>query len=269
MPKNVIIVGAPRSGTSMTARIFKQKGYFVTDDESNELQEANEFNPHGFWESAGLRKCNSEIFSRVDFPFENTWLFETIGEERAKSINALKQETKHAQFVEKYDSQKPWMWKDPSLCYTIGYWWPLINPETTRIILLRRNQEEIYKSFVRLQWNSNDQSKEDILQRVNHHIDFAEKTLNQNNIPYMQLDYSDFSQKPGDTANKISRYFDIDIEIDELGYDKKLNTSNQTHLVIIDKIGRFIPGSLRKIIKKLVPAKLLRKIFPNRYIDSM
>lgn len=253
----------------MTARVFKLKGYFVTDDESNELQKANKFNPHGFWESAGLRKCNSEIFSRVNFPFENTWLFESIGEEKAQSINALKQETKHAQFVEKYDSQKPWMWKDPSLCYTIGYWWPLINSDTTGIILLRRDQEEIYKSFVRLQWNTSDQSKEEVIKKITHHIDFAEKTLNLNNIPYLALNYSDFSQRPEDTANKISRYFDIDIKVDELGYEKKLNTSNQMHLVVIDRIVSFIPGRIRKTIKKLVPSKLLRKIFPNRYIDSM
>ena len=62
MPKNIIIVGAPRSGTSMTARIFTRQGYFVTEDETNDLQEANEFNPYGFWESAGLRDCNAEVY---------------------------------------------------------------------------------------------------------------------------------------------------------------------------------------------------------------
>jgi len=84
MSKNVIIVGAPRSGTNMTANIFTQQGYCVTENESTDLQEASESNPNGFWEAASLRQGNAAIFHNVGFPYVNTWLFDAISDEQAQ-----------------------------------------------------------------------------------------------------------------------------------------------------------------------------------------
>ena len=47
MPKNVIIVGMARSGTSLTASMFAKQGYFVADDPDSELEGPNKFNQIG------------------------------------------------------------------------------------------------------------------------------------------------------------------------------------------------------------------------------
>ena len=268
MPKNVIIVGAPRSGTSMTALIFTKKGYFVTEDNDNDLQSANEFNPDGFWEASGLRDSNEQLFHKIGFPFANTWLFDVIKEEQANEILNIDTLDKHQQLVEDYNKKSPWMWKDPNLCYTIGYWWRLMNPETTGILFLKRNPEEIYKSFLRLEWckpGKND--KEKTMKRINHHIDYAEMILSKNNIPHLTVNYAEYATSPELTAKRISEYFDLELTVADLGFNKKYNTSGMRgHLMRWGNwLGNMMPNSLRKVLKKLLPTFVLKIIFPMRY----
>jgi len=268
MPKNIIIVGAPRSGTSLTARIFTQKGYFVTADESNDLQEANEFNPYGFWESAGLRNCNAELFESIGFPFLNTWLHERITEDQAMALLDQEPTEKHRNFVSIYNTHQPWMWKDPNLCYTVNYWWKLMDPEQTGVLFLRRDPEDICHSFVRLRWCQNTRKdRASTLERINHHMDFAEKTLKTYGIPHLFVNYRDYERDADATAAKIADYFDIELSGSDLGFEKKLNTSKANHLIWINAFSDLMPPGLMRFLKKLIPQYVFKKLFPSRYID--
>lgn len=175
MPKNVLIVGMPRSGTSMTASIFASNGYFVAEDSKNELRPGDEYNPSGYWEAEDLIKCNAEIFNAAGFHHDNTWLYNSIDDEQAASILTLEPLPEHEHLVDKFNKQGPWLWKDPRLCYTLGYWWPLLNHETTSVLLLKREPKEIYNSFIRLKWRStSQQDKKDVILRIQKHMDAAE-----------------------------------------------------------------------------------------------
>lgn len=268
MAKNVIIVGAPRSGTSMTALIFTRKGYFVTDDENNELQEANEFNPDGFWEASRLRQANEQLFAKAGFPYANTWLFEPITDELADKILTLPADDDHIKLVAHYNSKSPWMWKDPSLCFTIGYWWKLMEPENTGVLFLRRNPKEIYQSFLRLQWCKPDkQSREIAMRRIKHHMDYAEKILKNNNIPHIVIDYSDYDKAPEQTARRIGEYFGLEIAVEDIGFNRKYKTSGLRGRVmrLMNQLSELLPDSLRKMLKRLIPVKILKLLFPMRY----
>ncbi|MEJ2363028.1 MAG: hypothetical protein P8Z75_16755 [Gammaproteobacteria bacterium] len=51
MAFNTIVVGMPRSGTSMTAAIFARAGYYVSGDDEKQLRIGDEYNPDGYWEA--------------------------------------------------------------------------------------------------------------------------------------------------------------------------------------------------------------------------
>ncbi len=95
MPKNVIIVGMARSGTSLTASIFANHGYFVAGDPDSELQDANINNPGGYWELNRLKDANAEIFQAVGFAHHNTWTSDEISPDQAEGIYALQQLNEH------------------------------------------------------------------------------------------------------------------------------------------------------------------------------
>jgi len=267
MRKNAVVVGMPRSGTSMTAAIFANKGYFVAEDEKNELRKGDEYNPAGYWEAEPLIKSNAEVFNSVGFMHDNTWLYEAISAQQAMGILALAKDPKHAGLVKHYDDHQPWVWKDPRLCYTIGYWWSYMNPETTRVLLLKRDPKEIHQSFLRVKWRtSSKQDKLDTYQRVEDHINAAEYAIKKLAIPHIVVNYSDFAKYPESTARQISDFFGFDLSPEELGFSRKLNNSRLLGRLStqVDKLGDRIPDGLRKKIKSCIPKSLIKLIFPHR-----
>lgn len=268
MPKNVLVVGMPRSGTSMTASIFANNGYFVAEDGKKELREGDEFNPSGYWEAEALIKCNAEIFAAAGFMHDNTWLYDSISDEQASAIFKLSPLPQHQNLVDKFNKKSPWIWKDPRLCYTLGYWWPLLNPNTTRVLFLKRDPKEIYNSFTRLKWRSTSQEdKADVLLRIQNHLDATEAALKKFNIPHIVVHYSDYKKHPKETADNLSRFFEIQLQKEDLGYQHKYNTHSfhGTILRLTDKIGDLLPDNIRGVIKKLIPTFIWKLINPHRY----
>ena len=150
MARNIIILGMARSGTSLAASIFGKKGYYVASSEKNELQKADLFNPSGYWEASSLMAENKKVLKSVGFTRDNTWFFEPISEQQALAIRKLAPLPGHLDFISRYNNNSPWLWKDPRLCYTLAYWWPLLDHETTRVLLVTRNNKEIIQSFNRI-----------------------------------------------------------------------------------------------------------------------
>jgi len=267
-PKNVLVVGMPRSGTSMTASIFTRNGYFVAENESKELRKGDEFNPSGYWEAESLIKCNAEIFEASGFQHNNTWLFDSITDNQASNISKVTPLNNHKDLISKFENNRPWIWKDPRLCYTLSYWWPLLNPETTRVLLLKRDPNEIYNSFLRVKWRTpSETNKLDVFNRIEHHLKAAKKAIEQYNIPHVEIHYSDYKNNPDDTVKKINQTFNIHIQTNDIGYNHKLNNQsfNGVILRIINRVGDILPSNIRTIIKKLIPTFVWKIINPNRY----
>lgn len=267
MPKNAIIVGMPRSGTSMTTSIFVEKGYFIANNKSTELRQGDEHNPSGYWEAEPLIKSNAEIFNEASFPYDNTWLYEPISLTQANKIYTLSHAPAHKKLLEKYNNNTPWVWKDPRLCYTLAYWWPLVDKENTRVLLLIREPKEIYQSFTRLKWRApSSKAKKDVYLRIQSHIEAAQKAIKELNIPYIEVNYSDFKEDPVDTAKRLSVFFDFDLKTSDIPYSHKLNHSTVSGrlVTLIDRIVDLLPNSLRKILKSLTPTFIFNKLFPYR-----
>jgi len=268
MPKNAIVIGMPRSGTSMLTNIFAQSGFFAAEDEANDLRAADEFNPSGYWEAEDLINANNEIFNAVGYEPHNTWLKEPISKTQARNILQLTASKEHIQLVKKYNSTQPWVWKDPRLCYTIGYWWPLLDHSNTRVIFLKRDPKQIYSSFIRLNWRERGQDGlDDVMKRIDDHLSNAEESIIRFSIPHIEVNYSDFGVHAERISNKIGEFFEINLSSSDLGFDTKLNTSGFRGSVmkLVVKFGDLLPDSLRNALKILTPKFLLRLIFPHRY----
>ncbi len=266
MSKNVIIVGMPRSGTSMAAHIFARKGYFAAKDPENEMTAGDAFNPMGYWEAKPLIDANVELFHAVGYACHNTWMFEPITEHQAGRIAAVEKAQTHRDLVASYDANAPWLWKDPRLCYTLAYWWPLMNPQSTKVLLLTRHVEHIFQSFLRVGWRKNVDDIEDVAERVHSHMAAAERAIQQGNIPHVKIDYDEFANHPTETADKISDMFGLEMREPDLGYDEVLNHSGAKGRMLarIERLGISLPASCRTIIKKLTPQSVLDKLFPGR-----
>lgn len=225
-PRNVIILGMPRSGTSMTAAIFARQGYFLAEDVDEELRPGDEHNPSGYFEARGLVERNATLLRRAGFSGHNTWLFDPITDEQSETLRHLAPTPEDHAFATGYAAHRPWLWKDPRLCYTLAYWWPLIDQENTRVLVLRRRPEETWNSFLRLDWRQDtDAERQDVMARIEHHLDAAMRCVTQCRIPHLAVHYDEYLAAPATTAARISETFGLSLAVDDLGFDKSLNST--------------------------------------------
>lgn len=256
-----------RSGTSFTASIFARNGYFVADDPDSELEGPNKFNPGGYWEPQKLVDSNVEILAAVGYEHHNTWNRNEIRPDQAEAIYTLQRQDTHEDLLRQYQNNQPWVWKDPRFCYTLGYWWPQMDPETTAVILLTRNPEDVYHSFMRIKWRDDvAKVKDDFIQRVNEHIDAARTCIKRLDIPHIEIDYSEYSSRPAETARMIGEYFGIKLTARDLGYNEKYNHSSSSGYLefYAEKLVSAVPESVRSRLKKITPGFLIRALLPSR-----
>lgn len=267
MPKNLIVVGTPRSGTSLAASIFVRQGYFVANEADAELRDPDHYNPGGYWEAEPLIEANVSLFQRVGFPHHNTWKFDPIGTDQADAITTLGRTAEHSELVAQYEQNRPWVWKDPRLCYTIGYWWSLVDQDNTAVMLVRRDSMEIFRSFVRIGWcEDTEADREATFARMASHIAAAEEALRLHEIPYFDIHYSNYRNDPELVANLISEHCGLDLTVESLGFNERYSSSTVRGRlrVLAEKAVRLVPLPLRNGLRRVIPNSVLAKLFPGR-----
>jgi hypothetical protein len=216
-------------------------------------------------------KCNAEVLNATGYPFDNTWLYEPMPQFCAARIADLRALPGHAEFVATYEASRPWLWKDPRLCYTVGYWWPLMDPSTTRVVVIQRDPEAIYQSFIRLGWRQpSPASKSDVLSRINAHLSAAREAVGSLGIPHEVVAYESFRTDPADVSARLNRLLDLSLDTADLEFDAALDRSHLRGRVAtkIDRAANHVPPVARRVIKRLIPSQIMKFLFPERFIKQ-
>jgi hypothetical protein len=115
----VIILGAHRSGTSVTAGLIRMMGFAAGQDEDLELLSPTRENPKGYWERKDVVRLNDDILhaTRSDWSsvigLDADAIDDRQREEIGKEIGTM---------VDQLDRNERWFIKDPRLSLTLPYW---------------------------------------------------------------------------------------------------------------------------------------------------
>lgn len=261
VPKNVMVVGMPRSGTSLTMGIFARKGYYVGPVKRKRYREGDEHNPFGYFEADALVKRNARIYQRAGFPHHNTWLFDRISPESARRIRELDPSRDDIELVEAYETKSPWAWKDPRFPYTLGYWWPLMDPDRTVAILTRRDPEDVRESFRSMGWPV----KDDLLERVEEHFVNAREVAEDLRIPHTIVHYSDYLERPEDVARRIGALVGVELSVDDLNVHPELDHSKGPRSVrdLARRQALRLPRPIRRAIRRATPRWAMELLVPE------
>jgi len=170
--RNVIILGSARSGTSLTAGVLSQVGYFMGDN----LYPPDIANPKGFFENLEINGINEELLAQVlpDRPpgilgslfFRKRTVFwqrnyakvppGTLFSSSPELIERIKTLTKH----------EPFCFKDPRFCYTLPVWRPFLkntvficvfrHPAETAVSLVKQSQRNSQERGIKLNFKLED-----------------------------------------------------------------------------------------------------------------
>ena len=267
MAKNALILGAPRSGTSLTSAIFARQGYYVGGAARPAISQGDDYNPYGYFEADDLIERNVECFRRVAYSCHNSWLFDEISAESQQLIGRLQPELRDQQLLDDYNCRSPWLWKDPRMCITLPYWAQLLNWHRVGVVFVERSADDVVWSFHRKGWCGGSKAeRQATLARIHQHTDAAKAALHKFRIPHLSVRYEDFSVRPEQLANQINECFDLNLSAADLNYQSDLNHS--TFRGRLAGYGRIflkrMPRGLVARCERVVPRRLVRAVFPER-----
>jgi hypothetical protein len=266
-PRNIIVIGAPRSGTSLTTAIFTRVGYYVGPMEEEGVRGGDENKPVGYFEADDVINQNVELFKRVGYPEHNTWLEQPISDAQVGALPELEPSEEDRAFLESYVARAPWVWKDPRLTLTLGYWWKLLDPDTTGVVFAARDIEDILNSFLRMGWCEDEaSSKQEALRRINQHLQAARDAIAASQVPHITINYREYLQDPENVARRLSEFCRVPISASDLNVRRDL-----AHTSVRGRLSAWLRrqidrGPLRPLrhLKPLVPKGLLEAVFPEK-----
>lgn len=267
LAKSALIVGPPRTGTSLAASIFANAGYHVGPIDRLRYREGDDHNPFGYFEADLLTERNVSVLRRAGFPHHNTWTSGSMSSAQAGRIYELEPTDEDRRFVEGYEEEAPWLWKDPRLCFTLPYWWKLLDAERVHVLLVTRNLEDVYHSFRRKEWcGRGTEERRATMDLVEQHFAAARRGLRILGIPYTTVDYQEYATSLDDVALRLADAYRIEITPEDVNYHPELD-----HSGLRGRISGYIRKWLKRLprgpvdrISRLIPRRLLGILFPER-----
>ena len=127
----VMVLGLPRSGTSLVAGILHMTGVNMGE---GRLQPADQNNPTGYWEDLRWQALNKRITGI------------RYGCNEPRDIGT-EQKEQYRQLAAECQTRPLWGMKDPRLCFTAQWIWPYLSD--CRIVTVRRDFEASVASLVK------------------------------------------------------------------------------------------------------------------------
>lgn len=138
MPRQVVVPGMHRSGTSMVAGVLQRLGVFMGEH----LQAADSSNQRGHYEDLEFQRINKAILRDAGGSWRHPPSHEAI-------MGVTKYDRQMADLVARRDAEHEiWGWKDPRTCLTLAKWAPLLS-DPIYLICQRRPHGVVFSLMAR------------------------------------------------------------------------------------------------------------------------
>ena len=206
MTNNMIIFTTGSSGSSVLTGLMATQGYWL-GDETKKLN-------FDTYENAELVDLNIRILRESGFKRTDC---NDIPPPSIESIKGLKRSldpSDFKEFIEKCNRNKPWIWKDPRLSYTIHFWDQFEEIKNTDVLFVTRDPAQSYAGLI-LSRKVPISYREYNLINSNYWKSF-EKFVNLNFMNYHKISFEELLLNPEESIEIINNKFGFKIRIEDL-----------------------------------------------------
>lgn len=197
---NVIILTTGISGSSVLTGFLAESGFWAGDDT---VFKDNLTGKYETYENKKLVDLNNILVEEAGVEFEGKARYDVNARDKLNNIYAEIDTTKYEIFIEECNSHSPWIWKDPRLFITIGFWRNCLDLTNTKVIVLHRNSYELWKSLTikriiysyRYLKNTEDRTRQELL-----------NYLESNNFSFISLEYDQFTRDLVTSINSLNKF---------------------------------------------------------------
>ena len=206
MPKNVIVLTVGLAGSSVLTALLSRTGLWVGEETKGKPD-------YDTWENARLVDLNQRLLQDVGFTDDWMMVFLPDYVDRILAGAERLDPSPYQAFVEDCNRHSPWMWKDPRLWLTIGFWKQFLPMDNVFFVVMRRNPLQSWISLTHRRQIQTFKYAKRYDAGVNQTIlDFLKST----GSPYLEIVYEDLVIKPDETINCINNSIDSKLSVDDL-----------------------------------------------------
>ena len=195
-----IVLGPPRSGTSLLSGVLHRSGVNMGDQFPGRNSDSN---PTGFFEDVHFTGPNAKILSQCGA----SHLYPPKRERVAEKIEEWSKRT--GDVIAARVHQPLWGWKDPRQILTWDVWAPhLANVDDVRLVIARRDVSAVIGSMMRLQWLG---SEKDARRMVDEYGRRLEQILDEVDYPRVDVPFDDWWNDIDGQAARLTEFTGLGI----------------------------------------------------------
>lgn len=216
--KNVIILGAGRTGSSFLSGLISYNRFYI----NREMIATRDGYPDGDYENPELINLNKRILLESGYGYDKAFALEPADIDSIRQYAKNIKNTAFETFVTKCDQNRPWLWKDPRLCYTIFFWQQFIDITRIRFIKITRDPYLVFRSHSK---NRIKHLKRELYKNYAWQTRAVDLFLTENSLNALHIDYAEL--KSPAIIHKINDYLGTDISREDYFEIKKDNISKK------------------------------------------
>ena len=211
--KNVIILGAGRTGSSFLSGLISHNRFYIQQENISSRYSY----PDGDYENPELKELNKKILWDSGYKYHKAMVRKPVDIEAIKALGQQPNDIYH-DFMEKCAQNEPWLWKDPRLCFTIYHWDKYIKKDDIAFIRITRDPFLVFKSHSKKGIYS---SLKDVVQTCHQENVAVDTYLSDHKIPFLNIDYSEL--KDFNIIKKLNVFLGIHISEGDYMHIRKDN----------------------------------------------
>jgi hypothetical protein len=202
---NVIILTSGLSGSSVLTGLISRAGYWTGDTTHKKEYDT--------YENQELIDLNLLLFKQSGFTGNYTMEFSPEAIARITALSGEIDDRPFRAFLQKCDSRRPWVWKDPRLWMTIYFWKNLLPLDDCKFIVLTRDFAHAWvSSILRRHIRSYGSLKRYERSIKDSLITFLDSTRK----PYLQLTYENLIVHPESVIGELNTYCRTSLTVEDL-----------------------------------------------------
>lgn len=142
---NIVILTTGLSGSSVVTGFLAQNNYWLGD---KTIFKSNASGHYETYENEKLVELNDELLATLDVDLNDaSWYDENLFERIRKCHNEVDTK-KYIEFIHYCQQHGQWLWKDPRLWITIGFWGKLLRGCEIKYIVVSRQPISLWVSLI-------------------------------------------------------------------------------------------------------------------------
>ncbi len=206
-PKNLIILTTGLSGSSVVTGLIAQEGYWLGDETAFKSNASGHYETY---ENKKLIELNDELLAFLNIKLdESSWydaeLFNRLSNE-TKTID----KSKFIDFISYCQLHDKWIWKDPRLWLTLGFWAPLLNKCDVTFLVISRQPLSLWVSMLNkrqlVSYFELKKQEDKSRKRIQGY-------LTNKGFVYRQLNYDQLIEKPQLEIDKLNDFLQSSLSL--------------------------------------------------------